>query len=248
MDKGKILRPGRLGLALNRWSDEENQFLKTHYLSMSLESLEYHLPGRTGNAIKQQAGVLNLWGRKQLEKPPRWSDEEMGVLRDYYPDNGLHVCCAFLPSRGETSISLKVKRMGLKRRGLKPFPKRLPKGIWEFVLSNVEQLGFVECAERTGDTPDNLRDKCSRRGIDCDAIDLAFNGQDFHEGPFSDDEIAYIRRYFPVEGGVRVGLALGRPPKKVINYAKRRLELSTQSPPRNLREPPPAFTVIKEVS
>lgn len=234
-------RPGRIGLPLIRWTEKEDQFLTDNYHTMELSVLEEHLPGRTGSAIKQQAGVLGLWGVKNVSKPNEWSEEELAVLRDYYPNNGIHVCCDFLPGRSKDSVALKIRRSGLRKRNSVK-PSRISPQEWDFVLANVEHLGFIACAEAIADTPDNLRDKCSRRKIDCRAIDLAFNGGAFKEGPFTSDDISYVRKYFPSQGGVRVGLALGREPTKVINFAKSRLNLFSVSPPSR-----PLYSVFRPV-
>jgi hypothetical protein len=233
-------RPWRENLALVRWSDEENLFLKNNYATTSLADLEFFLSHRTGNAIKQQAGVLGLWGVKTLDKYPEWLPHELAILHDYYPDNGIQICCAFLPNRSRNAVALKVKRLGVRKRGSDK-PNRIGSQEWNFILQSVANIGFVECAERVADTPDNLRDKCSRRGIDCDAIDRSFNGRDFIEGPYTAPEIAYLKGNFPSQGGVRVGLKLGRSPKKIINYAKRHLGLKTNGP---VLVPP--FTVLSE--
>ena len=220
-------RPSRVNLQLIRWSDAENEFLRSKYKTTPLEELEQALPGRTKNAIKQQAGILGLWGGKYLEKLPPWSEQEILVLKMYYPDNGLEICDALLADRSTDSVALKVRRLGLCRKG-GPRQNRIPEQVWMFIFENVEHLGFVACAEKVGDTPDNLRDKCARKGFDCYAIDLAFNGGEFRTGSWSQDEIDYITEYFPSEGGVRVAQALGRPPKRVINHAKRKLGLKPQ--------------------
>jgi hypothetical protein len=222
-------RPGRLELPLIRWSDTEDDFLRRYYQTTTMRELRRKLRHRTKSAIVQRAGVLDLWGNKCLENAIPWSDEERAVLSMYYPDNGIDLCKAFLPDRSRNSAQIMVKRMGLlRKRG--PRSNQISAQEWAFVMDNVERLGFVVCAEKIGDTPDNLRDKCSRKGIDCDAVDLVFNGKDFRVGDFSEDEIEYITRHFPHQGGVRVALALGRAPKTLINYAKRRLGLKTQPP------------------
>ena len=115
-NEDKAKRPGRIGLPLIRWSEQENQFLREHYQTTELFILERYLPERTGNAIKQQAGVLGLWGVKNVAKHDPWTEEEMAVLRDYYPDNGIHLCRALLPGRSRYSIALKIRRMGLRKR------------------------------------------------------------------------------------------------------------------------------------
>ena len=226
----KTERPGRIDLPLVRWTAKENQFLTDHYQTMELSALVRCLPGRTGNAIKQQAGVLGLWGVKQVSKSVEWTEEELAVIRDYYPDNGIYICCDFLPGRTRDAIALKIKRSGLsKRNSIKP--NRISPAEWSFVLENVARLGFVACAEAIADTPDNLRDKCSRRNIDCRAIDLKFNGGPFQEGSFDQNEIDFISARFSSQGGIRVGLALNREPTKVINFAKKRLGLRFESAP-----------------
>lgn len=234
-------RPGRLNLALIRWDDFEDEFLRRHYQTMTMRQLRLELPKRTKSAIVQRAGVLGLWGNKHLEKGAPWSEHELAVLTMYYPDNGVDLCNALIPERTENAIQVKVKRMKLRRKG-GPRSNRISAQEWSFVMNNVEQLGFVECAREIGDTPDNLRDKCSRKGINCDAIDLAMNGKEFRVGPYSDRENEYIHRFFPSQGGVRVALELGRAPKTVINYAKRHLGLKTQAPIQA-----PDFSVIAPI-
>ncbi|WP_166256287.1 hypothetical protein [Marinobacter salicampi] len=239
-------RPGRLARALKRWSDQENQYLKEHYHTTPMEELCYLLEGRSKSAIVQQAGVLGLWGAKRVEAPERWTQEEKDVLKTYYPDNGLEVCALLLLDRSFNAIALKVRRLGLKRRG-GPKTNRITKSEWAYILSNVPSMGFVAVAQMHGDTPDNLRDKCSRKGVDCDAIDLAFNDGEFVVGPFTEDEVSYIEKHFWEEGGVRVAKVLRRSPKKVINFAKRRLNLTTKGPGGRLEGLAPDFSLLLPV-
>lgn len=241
-----INRPGRLAQVLKRWSEPENQYLIEHYQTTPMEELRRFLEGRSKSAIVQQAGVLGLWGVKRVEAPERWTQEEKDVLTMYYPDNGLEVCAVLLRDRSCDAVALKVRRMGLKRRG-GPNSNRITEPEWTFILANVQEMGFVAMAQMHGDTPDNLRDKCSRKGVDCDAIDSAFNDGDFVTGPFADDEIVYIKKHFWEEGGVRVAQVLRRSPKKVINFAKRRLKLSTKGPGGRLEGRAPDFSLLLPV-
>ncbi|WP_300500639.1 hypothetical protein [Marinobacter sp.] len=239
-------RPGRLAQVLKRWSEPENQYLMAHYQTTPMEELRRVLEGRSKSAIVQQAGVLGLWGNKRVEAPERWTQEEKDVLTMYYPDNGLEVCARLLLDRSFEAIALKVRRLGLKRRG-GPRSNRITKSEWAFILSNIHEMGFVAVAQMHGDTPDNLRDKCSRKGVDCDAIDLAFNGGEFIGGPYTEDEISYIEKRFWEDGGVRVAQVLRRSPKKVINFAKRRLKLSTKGPGGRLEGRAPDFSLLLPV-
>lgn len=136
---------------------------------------------------------------------------------------------------------LKLKRLGIRKRAGNKIPNRASAQEWDFILDNVAALGFIRCAELTLDTPDNLRERCYRKGIDIKAIDKAFNGGPFSERPFSDDEIQYIQDRFTQDGGVRIGLLLGRRPEAIINFAKRRLGMKSKVTPTS---PVPDFTVI----
>lgn len=219
-----VARPARIGLPLIRWSSEEDRFLRDTYTAWPLSELELGLPGRTANAIKQRAGLLGLWGVKNLSRVRWWNDEELDVLYDYYPDNGLKLCCDFLPLRTKEQVNLKVKRLGIRRRG-SPKPYRFSGENTRFIIENVSELGYVEIARLLGDTPDNVREKSCRNGVDCLAIDRKFNGGDFKEGDYSGEEVAYITERYPLVGGVCVALELGREPPKVISFASQTLDL-----------------------
>jgi hypothetical protein len=239
------IRSNRAGLTLKRWSERENNFLRTYYHAMRMSDMQHALR-RSMSSIMQQAGVLGLWGSKRLEVPALWSEEEESVLKLYYPDNGLDLCSKFLVDRTPESIAMKVRRLGLKRRN-GPRSNQISNQERDFIMANVQTLGFVECAKEIGDTPDNLREKCSRKGIDCKAIDRAFNCGEFKVGEFSDSEISIIKKHFYMEGGVRVAQLLGRSPTPVINFAKRSLKLSTVGPSLERRGYAPPVSVVSPV-
>lgn len=157
-----------------------------------------------------------------------WSTDELEILYQYYPDNGYDVCLAFMPARDANSIKLKAKRLKIKCKNTRP--NKLSEQELNFITSNVARMGFVACADALHDTPDSLRVKCSKMGIDCAAIDLHFSGGLYKEGDFSNNEVSYIRDHYGAQGGIRVAQQLGRNPSTVINFASRNLKLSTQRP------------------
>lgn len=110
---------------MRKWTDEEIELLKEHYSTATLDELMELLPGRSEESIRIKAHKLGLSKTSEtrsiiatktnLERnTSAWSDEEIEILKKYYPTHGpkwIHE--NLLPDRSAFTIRLKANSMGL---------------------------------------------------------------------------------------------------------------------------------------
>ena len=94
-----------------QWTKEEDEILVNNYTRLGPTDCAALLEGRTVIAIKNRAQSLGLIFRKEMFG---WTDEEMDILRKYYPIEGKRVA-ARLPNRTISTIQVTAHRAGIKR-------------------------------------------------------------------------------------------------------------------------------------
>lgn len=110
---------------MKRWTKEEIEILKKHYSTSTPDELLKLLPGRNIKAIKTKANKLGLSKTDETRSLIRtminkeriiWTDEEIEILKKYYPKYGpVWIQKHLLPHRGVQSIQVKANSLGLYR-------------------------------------------------------------------------------------------------------------------------------------
>lgn len=93
------------------WTEEENEILKKYYLVEGIKVIA-RLSGRTKRAIMVQARRLGI-GTKKNSNYTKWTNKEIGILRQYYPIEGLKVKNR-LDGRTKSSIITKAYKLDIK--------------------------------------------------------------------------------------------------------------------------------------
>jgi hypothetical protein len=95
---------------MTKWTEEEIEILKEHYLKTSWDELLKILPNRTYNGIMHKANRLGLY-RKSYDqtKSLRWTDEEIKILKEYYPTASWDELFELLPNHTKGAITSKAK-------------------------------------------------------------------------------------------------------------------------------------------
>lgn len=106
------------------WSEEEIELLLRHYGELSLHDLQQrYFPHRTRSSIMGAAGRFGA--RSQVVD---WSDEELRILQQVYPEGGAEAVRRHLPSRTANQIVYKASLHGIYRR------------IWRWTEEEIQQL------------------------------------------------------------------------------------------------------------
>lgn len=163
------------------WSEEEIAILREWYPKEGT-GCHIRLPGRTPRGIKQKARSLNLSAPKT-----QWSEEEDEILKEKYgkiPTNELSV----LLERSLCSVQHRARALGLTQ----------PKRRWttaeeKIIREKYPLLGMKTLEFLPGHTNDQLQGKVREM-----KLHLA-GGQAGR--PFSQEEDAILRKYYPLEGG-----------------------------------------------
>lgn len=91
------------------WSDAEMDIIRQHYGSgVGAEFLQALLPGRSVPAIFSMAEKMGVLSGRF------WREEELAILRMYYPEEGTLVT-ARLPGRNGIAVRVMARRLGLKK-------------------------------------------------------------------------------------------------------------------------------------
>lgn len=97
----------------SKWSNDELQILKQHYpVSGSLgvmKALTNNGFARSQLACQRMAKNLKI---KRIEIV--WTEEELMILKDHYPNGGYRAVKALLPSRTRFAVTFKASQLGLK--------------------------------------------------------------------------------------------------------------------------------------
>ena len=111
----QILLPNSVDAAIEKhvptYEKVEDEILVNNYTRLGPTDCAALLEGRTVVAIKNRAQSLGLIFRKEMFG---WTDEEMDILRKYYPIEGKRVA-ARLPNRTISTIQVTAHRAGIKR-------------------------------------------------------------------------------------------------------------------------------------
>ena len=91
-----------------RWSADEDNFLREHYLERSLQWVVDRLINRSRAAVAQRAMKLGIRGRK-------WSDTEDYVISVCYEKFGAAYCRRYMPKRTEIAIMSRARRLRVLR-------------------------------------------------------------------------------------------------------------------------------------
>lgn len=102
-----------------QWSKEEDEICRKYYPSEG-SSVSLRLPGRTRQACVLRARYLGVSCNKEVryKKRNRWTQEEIEILKKYYPEEGARVVKR-LPNRTATNCTSKASELKIRSIGAK---------------------------------------------------------------------------------------------------------------------------------
>ncbi len=204
-DKKKRLRQG------HPWLDQELADLREMYPCRTNRALELHF-GRSWLSIRQKAQQLGLKKLKYENRTCRpWSDLEIGLLRDLYPDTPQEEIAAQLVGRSFSAVQARVHILGLSRENFWTEEETaLLRQLWpDRTLS--ELAGILKRAPRA------IRSKARRLGLRRRPMVAADSG-DKEEGiasrerkskrpaprPWSEEEVKCLKHMYPTSSPEKI--------------------------------------------
>lgn len=190
---------------VKKWTEEEEQFLRDNYRSMSNSKLAKAL-GRTKHSVDGRIKKLNL-KRRAKRKPSesrRWTVEEDAFLESNYM-NMPHAKIAKALNRTVPSIRMRCKGLG--------FTKSSP-SMWtdeedQFLRGNYKDLTYQQIADKLGK-------KLYVVSARCRELELVKKPQKARR-EWAKDEIRYLQRNYKTTGITDMAFALKRPYVSVVD-------------------------------
>jgi len=130
-----------------RWTEGEKEIVRKHYQKFGAKRLsETFLPNRSPEAIRHIAWRLGLTGKICRA----WSDEELRVLKEYYPKIGLKIMKFLDRSRGV--IKNKARELGLSKERQKVkfyINQNLSESEWAYIAGILDGEGTINLQRGT---------------------------------------------------------------------------------------------------
>ena len=98
-----------------KWTEEELNILREYYPKGGVKLVKEKGINRSSEAIKVRASQMGLNLKDSVidRLRSKWSEQELQILEEYYPDEGLDVVLR-LKGRSERAIQVKASQIGLK--------------------------------------------------------------------------------------------------------------------------------------
>ena len=97
---------------MTKWTKEEDDILRLHYPTATVDDLLDMLPGRNVSTISYRTRILRV---KKTSVPSRWTDEEDKAVRDMYPSASMQEIEDALPGRSTLSIYQRAFKLRVSR-------------------------------------------------------------------------------------------------------------------------------------
>lgn len=134
-------------MSTNYWSVEEIEILKKYYPTEGIEGVLLRLPNRTSSGVQYKLYTLGLKNDGE-PKVNKWTEEELNILRLYYPTEGKRGVHKRLPHRTESSIKTRAGLLGISVQ------KRKSDIAWSNkeieLLTNYYPIGGIELCKQRG--------------------------------------------------------------------------------------------------
>ena len=166
-----------------KWSEGELKILKENYPSMG-GNVQELLPGRTETACRTMAKKLEL--TRTHRKPSmgkRWTDEELEILKEIYPEAGTAGVQKLLPHRSVAACETMANKIGVSTR-----PAKWSAGEIEILKNNYHKLGK------------NVAELLPGRTVVSCQVRAAIMGFSIEGHYWSAEEDEILRTYYPREG------------------------------------------------
>ena len=178
--KAQGLRRNKLSLS---WSQEEIDTLKKNVGVIKKEELQKLLPNRAWKGIEEKRFKLEMRGEIISRERPSWTPEEVAILRQYYPTEGIK-CKKRLHNQSKRAIQYYVHAIGLKG------PPRTWSAEENEIIRKNSQLTFKAL--------EGLLPGRTSFAIGEQKIKLGLTKK--NAPPWSSEEDAILRHYYPIEG------------------------------------------------
>ena len=162
-----------------RWSQYEDEILKSNFDSMTYIELQKLLPNRTLDAIRSRAKMFNL------RKLNMWTKEEEIILETLYPTIGGEVA-KFISRHTRDSCVDKANRMGLSLH------KKWNSDEDKILKENYPDKGSKSYKM----IPNRTRNSCRQR---VHVLKLSTKAEN-RRSSWTSEEIRILKKYYPIMG------------------------------------------------
>lgn len=144
-----------------KWSEEEIELLKKEYPINHIENLVQLFPNRLENAIIKKAKRLGLKKtilKKNRSSMKKWSEEEIEILKEYYPITKNSEICKYLPNRTSESIISKANDMKIS----KEYTYLWSEEEINFLKNNYKNITIKKIGDKIGKSKDSILNMMSK--------------------------------------------------------------------------------------
>lgn len=144
------------------WTDAEMDIIRQHYGSgVGAEFLQALLPGRSVPAIFSMAEKMGVLSGRF------WHEEELDILRTYYPEEGTLVT-ARLPGRNGIAVRIMARRLGLKKSaastsGFRPWSEEEWQRLQDNMHLSITEQQRTLFPDRTVGAVEKARERLKRK-------------------------------------------------------------------------------------
>lgn len=191
------------------WSKQELELLEIYYPLGNAKLCKEKGIDRGIKAIRSKAFKLGLTNPHYKKRDSVWSEEELELLREYYPKGGLLLCRENGLLKGDFEIYYKAGREGLKIGS----GRGLSKNNW-----TEEEINLLKEFYPKGGLP-----LCRKQGLkrSKDSTYVKVKELKLNRFEWTDEAISIIKEYYPLGGAVlcqRKGVDFSK--YKIVTKAK----------------------------
>lgn len=101
------------------WTEAEMDVIRKHYAKGGSGRCHFYLPDRNEESIRCKAKEMGIRRNRECGKKRgmhgKWSDQEIQIMKDFYPSLDPYKLREMLPNRSIAAIYRQAQLMGLKR-------------------------------------------------------------------------------------------------------------------------------------
>ena len=174
------------------WNEEDKALLKESYLLGGIELCEKNFPLITRTTLYSRLRSIGCIEGYLQEPIVPWSDEELKVLKNYYPIEGKDIVKR-LPKRSLDAIVAKAGKLGIYTENYKSRNTAVPftEEEDEYIIKHYPKEGSVPIAKKLNRSLHTIQHRVKVLGV-------KFIGDE--EKIYTPEEDAILQKYYPTEG------------------------------------------------
>ena len=164
------------------WEEWEDNIIREYYPKERVSGCIHRLPGRSYGSISNRAALLKVNNKRDISS--YWTEEDITILKKYYPSEGANVKLRLSGKRSASAIGCKARSLGLEYEGDK----------W-----TEEDITILKKYYPSEGANVKLRLSIQRSshwiGVKARSLGLKYEGDKWTE-----EDITILKKYYPSEG------------------------------------------------